>query len=171
LPFLPNINPDYVADRFTIPPPYSLAVAEDPRTLLSPIAVTNIETVGNSDSYCSSSSFFFASFGRKSLIVDCKGRPYSKVVFTWSVTPLHVEFVNVESQSATEAFVIGFGKDMVEVRSFATGRLIESVVRGVNVQFLGRGRKIMDEVIWGCVFDKANNRGVCLYRLQGPRPR
>ncbi|CAG8507086.1 1874_t:CDS:2 [Funneliformis mosseae] len=156
LPWIPTLDPEFVSECFTIPPPYNLIINEDPSAMLNPIPV--FET-GNID------SLFFATFGSKSMIVDSKGRPFSTIVFQWTYPPLQVEFLK-PSQAEGESYVVGFGKNMVEVRSFNTGRIVENVVRGVDVVHLGRGRN--REVIWGCSFNKGS-KGVCLYKLDGPR--
>ncbi|CAG8440705.1 10229_t:CDS:2 [Diversispora eburnea] len=108
LPWVPNFDPEFLSDSFTIPPPYSLI----------------------------------------SMIVDEKGRPFCTIIYKWSLPPVHVEFIKPKDKKHGEGFVVGFGKNMVEVRSLNTGRLVENVVRGVDVQFLGRGEG--EEMIWGC---------------------
>ncbi|GES74247.1 STE/STE20 protein kinase [Rhizophagus clarus] len=164
LPWIPTLDPEFVSESFTIPPPYNLIINEDPSAMLNPIPV--FET-GNIDSLDSPNapSLFFATFGSKSMIVDSKGRPFSTIVFQWTYPLIHVEFLK-PSQTGGESYIVGFGKNMVEVRSFNTGRIVENVVRGVDVVYLGRGRNSRD-VIWGCSFNKSS-KGVCLYRLDGP---
>ncbi|RGB38078.1 hypothetical protein C1646_756124 [Rhizophagus diaphanus] len=164
LPWIPTLDPEFVSESFTIPPPYNLIINEDPSAMLNPIPV--FET-GNIDSLDSPNapSLFFATFGSKSMIVDSKGRPFSTIVFQWTYPLIHVEFLK-PSQTGGESYIVGFGKNMVEVRSFNTGRIVENVVRGVDVVYLGRGRNNRD-VIWGCSFNKSS-KSVCLYRLDGP---
>lgn len=164
LPWIPTLDPEFVSESFTIPPPYNLIINEDPSAMLNPIPV--FET-GNIDSLDSPNapSLFFATFGSKSMIVDSKGRPFSTIVFQWTYPLIHVEFLK-PSQTGGESYIVGFGKNMVEVRSFNTGRIVENVVRGVDVVYLGRGRNNRD-VIWRCSFNKSS-KGVCLYRLDGP---
>jgi hypothetical protein len=164
LPWIPTLDPEFVSESFTIPPPYSSIINEDPSTMLNPIPV--FET-GNIDSLDSPNapSLFFATFGSKSMIVDSKGRPFSTIVFQWTYPLIHVEFLK-PSRTGGESYIVGFGKNMVEVRSFNTGRIVESVVRGVDVVYLGRGRNSRD-IIWGCSFNKGS-KGVCLFRLDCP---
>ncbi|PKC11970.1 hypothetical protein RhiirA5_353612, partial [Rhizophagus irregularis] len=153
LPWIPTLDPEFVSESFTIPPPYNLIINEDPSAMLNPIPV--FET-GNIDSLDSPNapSLFFATFGSKSMIVDSKGRPFSTIVFQWTYPLIHVEFLK-PSQTGGESYIVGFGKNMVEVRSFNTGRIVENVVRGVDVVYLGRGRNNRD-VIWGCSFNKSS---------------
>ncbi|RHZ52396.1 hypothetical protein Glove_461g64 [Diversispora epigaea] len=192
LSWVPNFDPEFLSDSFTIPPPYSLIVNEDPSKMLNPISIFDSNNNSNSSSICLSSSYlpppspsslslsspfssspstnlpslFFATFGSKSMIVDEKGRPFCTIIYKWSLPPIHVEFINPKDKKNGEGFVVGFGKNMVEVRSLNTGRLVENVVRGVDVQFLGRGEGL--DLIWGCYLNKGSKR-TCFYRLRGPR--
>ncbi|CAG8628518.1 577_t:CDS:2, partial [Paraglomus occultum] len=165
LAFPPAISPEYVTESFTIPPPYNAIVNQDQSTLLNPIPVFEARTADGFD-MTEGPCLFFATFGSKSMIVNSKGRPFSTIVFEWSAPPLHVEFLRSAGDSGY-SFVIGFGKEMVEVRSFATGKIVENVVKGVGVQYLGRGRDKDAEVIWGCAFNKGI-KGVGLYHLSAP---
>ncbi|CAG8604810.1 2463_t:CDS:2 [Paraglomus brasilianum] len=165
LAFPPVISPEYVAESFTIPPPYNAIVNQDQSILLNPVPVFEARTADGFDT-SEGPCLFFATFGSKSMIVNSKGRPFSTIVFEWSSPPLHVEFLR-SAEDSGYSFVIGFGKEMVEVRSFATGKIVESVVKGVGVQYLGRGRNKDAEVIWGCAFNKGI-KGVGLYHLSAP---
>ncbi|CAG8688371.1 11449_t:CDS:2, partial [Acaulospora morrowiae] len=161
LPWIPALNPELVSDNFTIPPPYSAIINEDPSTMLNPIPVFEPSDLDSSNS--SGTSLFFATFGSRSMIVDVNGRPFSTVLFEWTYPPSHVEFMRSD-KIESESYVVGFGKNMVEVRSFNTGRIVENVVRGVEVQFLGRGLSGKD-VIWRCSSRKGSKE-TSFYRLE-----
>ncbi|CAG8551673.1 3877_t:CDS:2 [Dentiscutata erythropus] len=138
LPWIPSLDPEFVSDNFTIPPPYDSTINADPSTMLNPIPIFETGSIDSLQYTSDLHSLFFATFGTKSMIVDSKGRPFSTVVFQWTFIPLHVEFLK-STQLDGESFVVGFGKNMIEIRSINTGRIVENVVRGVDVQYLGRG--------------------------------
>ncbi|CAG8677824.1 8690_t:CDS:2 [Cetraspora pellucida] len=166
LPWIPVLNPEFVSDNFTIPPPYDSTINADPSTMLNPIPIFETSSIDSLQLTGESYSLFFATFGTKSMIVDSKGRPFSTVVLQWTFTPLHVEFLK-SNQAGGESFVVGFGKNMIEIRSINNGRIVENVVRGVDVQYLGRGLNGQG-IIWGCSINKGN-KGISLYLLEGPR--
>ena len=100
------------------------------------------------------------------MVVDAKGRPFSTIIFEWSFSPQSVSFFR-GGIGTNDAYVVGFGKDVIEIRSFRTGLVIENVVRGVEVTFLGTGRSEENEVILACRFEKGI-KGVDLYSLKAP---
>ncbi|CAG8577977.1 6101_t:CDS:2 [Paraglomus brasilianum] len=164
LPFLPSVNPENVSDPFTIPPSYALASTSPPSSFLHPTTV--FDATDAIDLFCSGPLLFFATFGSRSMVVDAKGRPFSTIIFEWSFSPLSVCFFR-GGIGTNDAYVVGFGKDVIEIRSFRTGLVIENVVRGVEVTFLGTGRSEENEVILACRFEKGI-KGVDLYSLKAP---
>ncbi|CAG8475448.1 7930_t:CDS:1 [Acaulospora colombiana] len=164
LPWIPILDPELVSDTFTIPPPYSVIINEDPSKMLNPVPIFESENPDLMNS--TGPTLFFATFGSKSMIVDVQGRVFSTIVFEWTFPPNHVEFLR-SAGSRNESFVVGFGKSMVEVRSFSTGRIVENVVRGAEVQFLGRGLGGKD-VIWKCS-PRKGSKETSFYRLEGPK--
>nr|CAG8436390.1 7000_t:CDS:2 [Entrophospora candida] len=97
------------------------------------------------------------------------GRPYSTIIFNWTYPPLHIEFLRPANPGG-ESYVVGFGKNMVEVLSLNSGRLVENVIRGIDVKYLARGNH-SKTLIWGCSFDNKDNKGTknaCFYKLEGP---
>lgn len=164
LPFLPSVNPENVSDTFTIPPSYALASTSPPSFFLHPTTV--FDATEAIDLFCSGPLLFFATFGSRSMIVDAKGRPFSTIIFEWSFSPQSVSFFR-GGIGTNDAYVVGFGKDIIEIRSFRTGLVVENVVRGVEVTFLGTGRSEENEVILACRFEKGI-KGVDLYSLKAP---
>ncbi|CAG8471263.1 1305_t:CDS:2 [Paraglomus occultum] len=164
LPFLPSVNPENVSDPFTIPPSYALASTSPPSSFLHPTTV--FDATEAIDLFCSGPLLFFATFGSRSMVVDAKGRPFSTIIFEWSFSPQSVCFFR-GGIGTNDAYVVGFGRDVIEIRSFRTGLVVENVVKGVEVTFLGTGRSEENEVILACRFEKGI-KGVDLYSLKAP---
>ncbi|KAF0433598.1 ste/ste20 protein kinase [Gigaspora margarita] len=165
LPWIPTLDPEFVSENFTIPPPYDSTINADPSTMLNPIPIFETGSIDSLQFTSDLHSLFFATFGTKSMIVDSKGRPFSTIVFQWTFIPLHLEFLK-STQPNGESYVVGFGKNMIEIRSINNGRIVENVVRGADVQYLGKGINGQG-IIWGC--SCKGIKGITLYRLEGPR--
>lgn len=157
LPFYPdNIPTTSLTTNYSNPPSYDTVVTSSPTEASDPVALSS--TV--------SPQLFFATFGRQSYIIDLSGALYSTLVYRWSQEPEHIEFIYLREQNAW--FIVGFGRESIELIDFQTAEPSHRVMHGVPVRFLFRwDDKSCDfrALFWTCFFSSQNNKA-CVYMLQ-----
>lgn len=163
LPFYPDSLPaTTLTTDYSIPPSYSDVVTSLPSSAPDPVALPS----------ASAPQLFFATVGKQSYMIDLTGALFSTQVYRWSEIPVHIEFVQLD-QTVNDWCVIGFGSETVEIIHIKTAEIVQRVMHGVPVKFLGRwdelvvleGKKkiVFKSIFWSCA---ANNERTHVYMLK-----
>lgn len=164
LPFYPDSLPaTTLTTEYSIPPSYSTVITSLPSNAPpDPVALPSAVA----------SQLFFATLGKQSYIIDLTGSLFSTQVYRWSEIPTHIEFIQLDI-AVNDWCVIGFGSETVEIIHIKTARIVQSVMHGVPVKFLGRwdesipreGKKhklAFKSIFWSC----AANERIHVYMLK-----
>ncbi|KAI7898296.1 uncharacterized protein BX663DRAFT_525347 [Cokeromyces recurvatus] len=146
LPFYPTLPVTSLTINYSIPPSYTTVMESLPSTSPDPVALPST----------SAPQLFFATLSKQSYIIDLSGALFSTQVYRWSETPHHIEFLQLN-----EWCVLGFGSETVEILDFRTAQVVQRVMHGAPVKFLGRGQQ--DNIFWSCA---AMNERTHVYMLK-----
>lgn len=165
LPFYPDSLPaTTLTTEYSIPPSYSTVVTSLPsHGPPDPVALPS----------AGAPQLFFATLGKQSYMIDLSGSLFSTQVYRWTEVPTHVEFIQLDV-NVNDWCVVGFGSETVEIIHIKTAQIVQRVMHGVPVKFLGRwdvslpreGRKnklAFKSIFWSCA---ANDR-THVYMLKG----
>lgn len=154
LPFYPdNLPPTTLTTEYSIPPSYATVITTLPTSAPpDPVALPS----------ASAPQLFFATLSKQSFIIDITGSLYSTQVFCWSESPTHVEFIQLDVDT-NQWYAVGFGPATVEIMDMKTGKVLQKVMHGVPVKFLGQWNESIVEgssskktkarfksLIWSC---------------------
>ncbi|KAG2229716.1 hypothetical protein INT48_006421 [Thamnidium elegans] len=163
LPFYPDILPaTTLTTEYSIPPSYSTVITSLPSSAPDPVALPS----------ASAPQLFFATLLKQSYIIDLSGSLFSTQVYKWSEVPIHIEFIQLDC-NVNDWCVVGFGTETIEIIHIKSAHIVQRVMRGVPVKFLGRwdesvpreGKKnksVFRSLIWAC---HANER-IHVYMLK-----
>lgn len=164
LPFYPDILPaTTLTTEYSIPPSYSTVITSLPSSAPpDPIALPS----------ASAPQLFFATLLKQSYIIDLSGSLFSTQVYKWTEVPIHIEFIQL-NVNLNDWCVVGFGTETIEIIHIKTAQIVQRVMRGVPVKFLGRwdesvpreGKKnksIFKSLFWSC----AANERIHVYMLK-----
>ncbi|CAO3678709.1 unnamed protein product [Rhizopus microsporus] len=129
LPFYPDdLPPTTLTTDYSIPPSYTTVITALPTSAPpDPVALPS----------AAAPQLFFATFSKQSFIIDITGNLYSTQVYRWTEAPNHIEFIQLD-MNINRWYAVGFGPTTVEVLGMKTGKLIQKVMHGASVKFLGR---------------------------------
>ncbi|KAI9482796.1 MAG: hypothetical protein EXX96DRAFT_555644 [Benjaminiella poitrasii] len=137
LTFYPNLPVTSLTTHYSIPPSYTTVMESLPSTAPDPVALPP------------NPQLFLATFGRQSYIIDLEGSLFSTQAYRWSETPVHIEFVRRRQAGGEEDewCLMGFGAETVELLDVRTAQVVQRVMHGVPVKFLGRWQQV---IVWSC---------------------
>ncbi|CEI91760.1 hypothetical protein RMCBS344292_06040 [Rhizopus microsporus] len=152
LPFYPDdLPPTTLTTDYSIPPSYTTVITALPTSAPpDPVALPS----------AAAPQLFFATFSKQSFIIDITGNLYSTQVYRWTEAPNHIEFIQLD-MNINRWYAVGFGPTTVEVLGMKTGKLIQKVMHGASVKFLGRWNETVIEedkktrvrfksLVWSC---------------------